>query len=143
MADLTDYTEGEFRDWMSQGVAPDTAPDPVYVSLHTSDPGETPDGSTEVDSGTTSYARQTVAAGTGWNSITGGSGELGFENANDIEFPEATESWGTISHVALWTDAEGGANENAMASYSLDSTKSIDSGDQAVFRAGDLTFLLD
>lgn len=142
MSDLTDYAEAQFRDWMSQGTATDTPPDPVFVSLHTSDPGETPDGSTEVDSGTTSYARQSVAAGTGWNTVTSGDAQ-GFENSGDIEFPEATESWGTISHVALWTADEGGTNENAMASYALDSTKAIDTGDQAVFRAGDLTFTIN
>jgi len=137
MSDLTNYTEGEFRDWMSQGVAPDTAPDPIYVGLHTADPGETPDGSTEVGSG--DYARVSVTAGSGWDTPNPND----FQNASEISFGEATNNWGTISHVSLWDDTKGAAGENCLANYALNTSKAIDSGDEAVFRTGDLSFSLD
>lgn len=148
MSDLTDYPEQQFRDWISQGVATDTSPTDtgaqLWVSLHTADPGEPAPGSalaSEVDSGTTSYARQGVDS-SGWSTTSPGSAE-GFQNANDVVFPEATESWGTISHVGLSTEDEGVAGEEAIASFALDSNKTIESGDQAKFNAGDLTFEID
>lgn len=136
MSDLTNYTEGQFRDWMSQGTATATPPDPLYVSLHTAAPGESPDGSTEVSA--TNYNRQDVTAGTGWNTPN----ENDFANANEITWQEAGELWGDVSHVGLWDDtaANGG---NCLAAFALDSTKTIDSGDQAKFNAGNLSFSLD
>ena len=137
MSDATNYTEEQIINWMSQGVAPDTPPDPLYVSLHTADPGETLDGSTEV--GASEYNRQSVGS-SGWETYTSGDAS-GFRNLNDIQFPEATSSWGTISHVAIW---DGSANtDNALASYGLSVSKSIDDGDQAVFTAQGLTFETD
>lgn len=135
MADFTNYTEQAVRDWMSQGTAMDTAPDPIYVALHTADPGESPDGSTEVAA--TNYARESVAAGSGWGTYTNGDAE-GFQNANEIAFSEASESWGDISHVTLWTTAD--TTGNCLASYALDSTVSIGSGDVFRFDAGQLQF---
>jgi hypothetical protein len=137
MSDLTDYSETEFRDWMSQGVSTDTPPDPIYIGLHTSDPGESPDGSTEVSAA--DYSRVGVAADTGWATPTTSS----FENASEVTFGEATNDWGTVSHVALWDDTQGAAGETAIAAYALDTSKAINTGDEAVFRAGDLSFSLD
>jgi len=141
MSDLTDYAEQQMRDWMSQGTAPATPPDPLYISLHTSDPGETPDGSTEVSA--TNYARQSVGSA-GWNTLAPAdvsSNGHGFENANDIQFDPANSDWGTITHVALW---DGSADtDNALASYAVDTSRAITSGDQAQFLAGALTFVID
>lgn len=90
MSDFTDYTEGVIRDWMSQGVDAPTAPGTVYVALHTSDPGETPDGSTEV--GTGGYSRVGVTAGSGWSTSTSGDASR-FSNASTVSFPQATVDW--------------------------------------------------
>jgi len=137
MSDLTNYSETEIRDWISQGVAPDTPPDPLYVGLHTADPGESPDGSTEVSAA--DYSRVSVAAGSGWDTPN----ENDFQNAADVDFGEATNDWGTVTHVALWDDTQGATGETALAAYAVDTQKAINSGDKAVFSAGDLSFALD
>jgi hypothetical protein len=135
MSDLTDYLETEIRDWMSQGTAFDSAPSTVYVHLHTSDPGESPDGSTEVSA--SDYSPQSVSAGSGWNTPTTDS----FENANEINFGQATNDWGTISHVSLSTTSD--FTGNVLASYALNSTVTINTNDTFKFNAGDLSFSLD
>jgi len=119
---------------MSQGTDMPTAPGNLYVGLHTSNPGNSPDGSTEV--GASDYSRVSTTTGTDWNT-TGTGGPSGFENANELSFGEATNNWGTISHVSLWDSSSGG---NALAAFALNSSKTIDSGDEAKFNAGDLSF---
>lgn len=132
MTDLTNFGESTVRDWMSQGTSP-TAIGTVYVALHTSDPGETPDGSTEV--GAADYSRVGVSAGSGWDTPSAGQ----FDNANDINFGVATNNWGTITHVSLWDSSTGG---NAMAAFAVNTQKTIDVDDEARFLAGDLTFTI-
>lgn len=141
MSDLTDYAETVFRDWLSQGTSAPTPPDPLYVSLHTADPGESPDGSTEVSA--TNYSRQSVGS-SGWNKLAPadlGINGHGFENANSVQFDTANSDWGTITHVALW---DGTADtDNVYAAFALASSRSINAGDQAQFAAGNLAFALD
>lgn len=137
MSDFTDYSETAIRDWMSQGTTMPAAPSDLYVALHTSDPGETPDGSTEVSAA--DYDRVGVTAGSGWSTITSGGGS-GFENASETSFGEATNNWGTISHISLWDAQTGG---NCLASYAVGTSKPIDTGDEATFPAGDISFTID
>jgi hypothetical protein len=125
---------------MSQGVTTDTPPDPLYISLHTADPGESPDGSTELSA--TNYDRQALGSGN-WTTLAPAdvsSNGHGFENGVDVEFDPASSSWGTISHVALWDSLTGG---NALASYQVSNSKSIDTDEQARFLAGELKFVID
>lgn len=136
MSDFTDYLETAIRDWLGTGSAFPTAPGTVYVSLHTADPGESPDGSTEVSAG--DYSRQGVSTSGGWNTTLN---PTTIENANAISFTATSNNWGTISHVALW---DGTADtDNTFASYALNNSVSIDgsgSDDTLEFAAGDLSF---
>lgn len=133
VSDFTDYMETAIRDWMSQGTAMDSAPGTVYVALHTSDPGESPDGSTEVSA--SDYGRVDVTTGSGFSTSLN---PTQFSNANELAFGEATNDWGTISHVSLWTSND--TTGDCLASFALSSTKTINSGDEAIFNAGDLSF---
>lgn len=135
MADFTNFTETEIRDWISQGTDTITAPTNLHVALHTSDPGENPDGSTEVSA--SDYSRAPTTTGTDWNTPTSDS----FENASEISFGVATNNWGTVSHVSLW---DGSATtDNCLATYALSSSKAINTDDEALFPAGDLSFSVD
>lgn len=138
MSDFTGYLEGEIAEWMVKDTQMPTPPANVYVGLHTSDPGNTPDGSTEV--GASDYARLSTAPGD-W-SVLSGDGPTTFENAVELLFPAAENNWGTISHVMLWDDtlANGG---NAIAKYDVSTPKSIDTNDEARFPANDLSFDID
>lgn len=137
MSDFTDYTEQAIRDWLSQGTAMPSAPGTLYVALHTSDPGESPDGTTEVSA--SDYDRTGAATGSGWNTITSGDG-TGFENASEIDFGTTSNNWGTLTHVSLWDSQTDG---NCLAAYALDSGGDAPSGIDVTFPAGDLSFIIN
>jgi hypothetical protein len=105
-----------------------TRPTAWYIALFTTDPGEA-SGGTEVSGG--GYVRQsatfTVAGDTATNSAA-------------IEYPEATASYGTVTHIAIM-DASTGGNQIAYAA--LSASKAIDTGDILRIPAGDLDITLN
>jgi hypothetical protein len=105
-----------------------TRPSAWYIGLFTAAPGEA-GGGTEVSGG--SYARQTVTFTVSGDTATNGA---------DVEFSEATASWGTITHVAVFDAITGG---NQIAYAALTTAKDIDSGDLLRIPAGDLDVTLD
>ncbi len=74
----------------------------LYVSLHTADPGEAGDQSTN-EIAYTSYARVAVArSGAGWT-VTGNS----VSPAATISFPAGTGGSGTATHFGVGTSSSG------------------------------------
>lgn len=74
----------------------------LYVSLHTSDPGEAGDQTTN-ETTYTSYARVAVArSGAGWT-VSGGT----VSPASAIAFPACTGGTATITHFAIGTASSG------------------------------------
>jgi hypothetical protein len=74
----------------------------LYVSLHTSDPGEAGDQTTN-ETSYTSYARVAVArSGAGWT-VTGNS----VSPAATITFPACTGGTATITHMGIGTASSG------------------------------------
>lgn len=139
MSDFTSTMESIIADYITQGSDPAAAPDPVYVGLHTGDPGA--DG-TANEVSATDYSRESTTAGTDWN-IVSSPEPTTFENANEILFDVADNDWGTIEYVTLWDSASGG---DAFARYQLTDDddnpdpKAIDADDQARFPANELSF---
>ena len=109
------------------------APPTIHVGLSTADPTDDGSGLAEPSGG--GYARASTSSNN-WNTASGGA----TANANDIMFPEATGSWGTITHFALFDAASGG---NMLAHGSLSASKVISSGNAVKFAAGDLDVTLD
>lgn len=107
-----------------------TRPTAWYLALFTTDPAEDASG-TEVSSTGTAYARQTVAFTVTGNTAT---------NSAAVEFPTATASYGTVTHVAVFDAVTAG---NMIAYAALSSSKSIDTGDVLRVPAGDLDVTLD
>lgn len=138
MSDFTDYAETSIVEWMSQNTGMPSAPTDLYVALHTSDPGESPDGTTEVSA--PDYSRVAVTTGSGWTTITSGDAQ-GFENANEVDFGTTQNDWGTISHVSLWDGSSD--TDNCLAAYALSSSGSAPSGVDVSFPAGNLSFTID
>jgi hypothetical protein len=68
---------------------------PFKLALYTSDPTETGAAGTEVSGG--SYARQTIA----FTTESGGAAS----NSAQIDFPAATGTWGTITHIQVLDNA--------------------------------------
>ena len=131
MGSFADYWESEILDHIF-GKGSYTPPT-IYVGLSTEDP--TDDGSGLAEPSGNGYARVQTSS-SDWNAASAGS----LDNANDITFPQATGSWGTITHFALFDATTGG---NMLAHGALSQSKAIGSGDTAKFAAGDLDVSLD
>lgn len=102
----------------------------LYVGVATSNPGDA--GSLAGEPSGNAYARQTVNA---WNAAAGGASA----NTNAITFPEATGSWGTISHGFI---ADASSAGNVLIYGPLGASQAIASGDVLEFAAGDFDITL-
>lgn len=124
---FSNYLETELLDHVFAGNAY-TSPSTVYVGLFTATPGED-DSGTEVSGG--SYARQSGAFSVSGNTAT---------TTAAIEFPTATASWGTITHIGIYDASSSG---NLLAYASLTASKAIASGDVFRIPTGDIDITLD
>ena len=124
---FTNFLETEILDHVFAGAAY-TAPGTKYIGLFTAAPGET-GGGTEVSG--SAYARQTMAFTT--------SGDTTSNNAA-VEFPTATGSWGTITHVGIFDAVSSG---NLMVYATLTASKAIALGDVFRVPSGDLDITLN
>jgi len=124
---FTNFLETEILDHVFAGAAY-TAPATKYVGLFTAAPGEA-GGGTELSG--SAYARQTMAFTTSGNTTS---------NNAAVEFPTATGSWGTVTHVGIFDASSSG---NLMAYATLSASKAIASGDVFRIPSGDLDITLD
>lgn len=134
MAGLTRTWQAKVLDHVLSGVAL-AQPSTVYVGLLTADPGDNPNPLTNEVSGG-SYARVDIGA----ISVTPGSGTTPSIADNDsaITFPQATASWGTVTHWFLADHATLTTQVNIIATGALTASKTIDIGDTPSFGPGDL-----
>ena len=124
MAEMSNFLENELYDHVLRN-ASYTSPSNIYVSLHTADPTDAGTG-TEVSGG--SYARTAVTMGAPAN----GSGT----NSADVQFPQATADWGTVTHIGIWDASTSG---NMLFHTPLDTSKNITTGDVFKIASGSLT----
>lgn len=107
-----------------------------YISLHTADPGETGDQTTN-EATYTSYARVAVArSGAGWT-ISGANAS----NAAAINFPAATGGTNTITHFGIGSDSS--AAGNLFFKGALTASLAVSSGITPSFAIGELDVNLD
>ena len=124
---FTNFLETEILDHVFAGAAY-TAPSTKYIGLFTAAPGET-GGGTEVSGN--AYARQSMAFTTSGDTTS---------NSAAVEFPTATGSWGTITHVGIFDAVSSG---NLMVYATLTVSKAIASGDVFRVPSGDLDITLN
>jgi len=129
MSNFTTYVEEEIVNWIVGGEDMPVAHTNVYVALHDDDP--TNDG-TENEVTAESYDRVETTANGDWTR-SGNS----FENAVEIEFPEAEEEWGNVSHFTIWDGPSD--TDNPLGQSALNTARDISEGDAPVFREGSLT----
>lgn len=95
-----------FRAQPIANIADDASSSPLtnlYISLHTADPGDAGDQTTD-EAAYTSYDRVAVARTTGgWSAPSGGS----VSPAANIDFPVGTGGSGTATHFMVGTAASG------------------------------------
>ena len=127
MAEMSNYLENALVNAVLRNTAY-TSPTTVYLALYTSDP-------TDADSGTevsgSAYARQAITFGAPSNGVT--------TNSAAIEFPQATGSWGTITHVGIRDALTTG---NLLFHTPLDASKTIATGDVFRIAIGSLSVTL-
>lgn len=76
----------------------------IYAALSTTDPATAVTEPTAA-----SYKRTAVCVyGTSGKNLMGTAADGSINNSETIYFPEATEAWGTVSHVALYTSMTNG-----------------------------------
>jgi len=107
-----------------------TRPTAWYLALFTSNPAEDASG-TEVSTSGTAYARQTATFTVSGNEAT---------TSAAIEFPTATASYGTVTHVGVFDASTGG---NLIAYSALSTSKAVGTGDVFRVPAGDFDLTLD
>lgn len=124
---MSDYLEEKVLNHIFRKTAY-TPPDEIYVALYTSDPTDA-DVGVEVSGG--SYARQLVTFTEPVQ--VGGRGTI--KNTEDVAFPAATASWGTVTHVGIRDAASGG---NLLYHGELPIPKTISANDGFRIFAGEL-----
>lgn len=114
-----------------------TKPTSIYIALCTAAPTSVSTGSTIVEPVGNAYARVALNPGnSNWNDPSTGT----TSNISVITFPEATGSWGTITHVAI---VDSATNGNLLFFGSLGSSQAVSSGDSPGFDTTTLTITLD
>jgi hypothetical protein len=124
---FTNFLETEILDHVFAGAAY-TAPATLYLGLFTSAPGEA-GGGTELSG--SAYVRKPIAFTT--------SGDTTSNNAA-VEFPTATGSWGTVTHIGVFDALTSG---NLMVYATLTASKTVASGDVFRVPSGDLDITLN
>jgi hypothetical protein len=120
----------------ASGLQPSATAGSYYIALHTSDPGEAGNQSTN-EIAYTSYARVAVARSAGGWTVSGDS----VQNTALIQFPQCTGGSGTASHFSIGL-ASSGAGVILM-SGALNSSLAISNGITPQFAAGSLTATID
>jgi len=126
---LSNTFETRVLTWLLTGDAV-TRPSSFYVALFTSNPDEDASG-TEVSTSGTAYARQSVSFSVSGNTAS---------NSAAIEFPTATASYGTVTHIGVFDASTAG---NLIAYAALSTSKAIDTGDVLRLPANDLDITMD
>lgn len=120
-------------------VADNAASTPItslYVSLHTGDPGEGGDQTTN-EATYTSYARVAVARNSGGWTVSGNA----VTNTASILFPECTGGSNTITHFGVGKSSTGAGV--LFYSGALTASLAVSTGIQPQFAAGDLDITED
>lgn len=131
MTDLSSSREQAVLDSIADGG--------VYVSLHSGDEGNEPDGSLEVDAD--DYAREHLTEA---NISISGSGPTTLTNDVEVNWGVTENDWGDVTHGALWSDAEGATDvEPYTSTTELGNAGSAPEGIEVRIDANGLTFDID
>lgn len=128
---FADYLENKILDHIT-GKTAYTKPT-AYIGLSTADP--TDDASGLAEPSGNNYSRVTTS-GSDWSAASSGA----TSNATVLTFPEASGSWGTVTHFALFDATSGG---NMLAYGELTSSQSITNGKIPRFSIGELDIALE
>ena len=123
MAHMSDYLENALINHVLRGI-PFSSPPAVYLALFTSDPT---DAGTGAEVAAPEYQRQQATFAAPSDGTT--------TNTDQINFPIAQSSWGTITHIGIFDARTGG---NLLFHGPAEVSKAIEANDQYVIRTGTL-----
>ena len=123
MAGMTRYLERKVQQYWAQKQQLPEPPDTVYLSLHNTNPGNSPDGSTEVSAD--GYDRAAVEGGSAWQ-IIGGDNPTVVRNTSSIQYGEAVEPWGNIRYFVIWDGPT--KSDNPLFVGELNTVESVEAG---------------
>jgi hypothetical protein len=118
------------------GLQPSAAAGSLYVSLHTGDPGEAGDQTTN-ETAYTNYARVAVARTSGGWTISGNTAT----NAALIQFPQCGVTGATVTYAGIGTSSAGAGL--LLFSGQLSSSLAVANLITPQFAAGDLDVVAD
>lgn len=119
----------------ASGLQPSAAAGSFHVALHSADPGEAGDQSTNEIS-YTGYSRVAVTRGAGFN-VSGAN----VSNAATVQFGECTAGTATVTHFSVGTAASGAGS--IVYRGALGATRSISPGITPLMNAGALQGTID
>ena len=129
MGSITDFLELELLDHTLNNAAY-TPPTTLYLALATADPTDAATGASMNEvANSGSYARTAITFGAE-------SSRRVTQDA-DVDFPQATGSWGTVTHWAVVDSATHGAG-NVLAHGALGESKSVVSGNSPTVASGEV-----
>lgn len=128
---LSDYAENRIAELLVGKTA--FATPTIYIGLFTSAPAESSSGEALPEVANSNNYARVATDGSDWESAAGGH----TQNANAITFPQASGSWGTVTHFGAFTSGNYGEG-NMLFWGDLTLEKAIDSGDTPSFAAGAL-----
>lgn len=127
MGSLSDYSENAFLNHITTNSAY-TPASTLYLALHTADPTDDASGAEVADAN--GYARTAITFGAAASRAVA-------QNA-DVDFPEATGSWSTVTHWGVWDNASHGAG-NMLAHGAFGSSFAPVSGNVWTVASGEVT----
>lgn len=129
MGSFSNYLENKLLDhaFRNTSYTPAAA---LYVALSTANPQE--DGAGLAEPVGNGYARVQATFS------AAAAGQM--SNSGQVQYPQATGSWGTITHFAVIDAASGG---NMLAHGQLTSSLTVQSGNAPLFDVGDIVVTLD
>jgi hypothetical protein len=117
---LSNALSGSIINHVLRNTSMPVSSDNIYVALYTDNPGRADSGTELSGDG---YARKNI---TDWTTPSVGSGST--VNTGEETFPQATASWGEVTHVGV-RNAETGGDLLFVGAW--DTSKTIDEGDYA------------
>jgi len=109
----------------------------VYLALHTSDPGNDPDGTTEVSDA--NYSRQNVSE---TDFTESGDGPTTLTNDVEISYDPFDADVGDITHATFADGSTTGDADNQVVG-SLSPVRNFSAGEFPNFQSGEITFEID
>lgn len=131
---LSNYLENELLDHVFKQTAY-ACPTTIAIALSTADPSDS--GANIAEPGAGAYGRVKCATD-GADISAASAGETA--NVGALTFPQATASWGTITHMAIYDATAAG---NMLAYGTLTTSRDVTTGDTVRFAAGDLDISMD